>query len=139
MQNHPSLQGFFSGMSLTPVPIQGVIMSSKPLKWSFDIKGRRRERNERELSVAGFVFTNVQNYFPGPVRGRGQSPPSPPPWTNHCCAACAARCVNATTELRGVTISGAARPYVLTNGHTGHVLRAPDLFFLRGPQLAVAK
>jgi len=29
---------------------------------------------------------------------------------------------------------------VLTNGHTGHVPRAPDfLFFLRGPQLVVVK
>ena len=28
---------------------------------------------------------------------------------------------------------------VLTNGHTGHVPRAPGFFFLRGPQLAVVK
>jgi len=32
----------------------------------------------------------------------------------------------------------AAARVVLTNGHTGHVPRAPD-FFLKGPQLAVVK
>jgi len=28
---------------------------------------------------------------------------------------------------------------VLTNGHTGHVPRAPDFFLFEGPQLAVVK
>jgi len=53
-------------------------MSSKPLKWSFDIKGKQHERSKRELSVAGFIFTYVQNYFPGPLRVGGGDRPHPP-------------------------------------------------------------
>jgi len=62
-RNHPSPQGCFSGMPLIPVPIYGVKMSSKPLKWPFDIIGGRHERNKREFSVAGYIFTYVQKYF----------------------------------------------------------------------------
>jgi len=68
-RNHPSLQGCFSGMPLIPVLMLGVIMSSKPSKWLFDTIGKRHERNWREFSVAGFIFTYVKKNFSGPLMG----------------------------------------------------------------------
>ena len=44
----------------TSPDLGGVKMSSKPSKWLFDIIGGRHERNYREFSVAGFIFTYVQ-------------------------------------------------------------------------------
>jgi len=62
-------------------------MSSKPSQ--FDITGGRHERNCREFSVAGFIFTFLRNiftyvekYFSGPVtgeKGRGVIAPIAPP------------------------------------------------------------
>jgi len=57
-------------------------MSSEPSKWLLNTTGGRHERNYREFSVAGFIFTYVQKYFSGPLRrGRREvrSSPSPPP------------------------------------------------------------
>jgi len=54
-------------------------MSSTSSKWLFDIIGGRHER--REFSVAGFIFTNVQKYFSGPLTGGGRSPP--PLWIGY--------------------------------------------------------
>ena len=53
-------------------------MSSKPAKWLFDVKGGRHERNWKEFSVAGFIFTYVHKYFSGPLRG-GDRLHCPPP------------------------------------------------------------
>jgi len=55
-------------------------MSSKLSKWLFDIIGGRHERNYREFSVAGFIFTYVQKYFSGPLTGsdRPHRPRGPP-------------------------------------------------------------
>jgi len=44
-------------------------VSSKPAKWLFDVKGGRHERNWKEFSVAGFIFTYVHKYFSGPLMG----------------------------------------------------------------------
>ena len=63
-RNHPRLEGCFSGMPLIPVPIRGIKMSSKPLKWLFDVVGGR---HERVFSVAGFIFAHVQKYIHGPI------------------------------------------------------------------------
>jgi len=38
-----------------------------------------------------------------------------------------------------VVVQSHAGPSVLTNGHTGHVLRAPGFFLSEGPELAVVK
>jgi len=57
-------------------------MSSKPSKWLFGIIGGQHERNWREFSVAGFIFTYVQKYFPGRLIGGevGDRPNRPAPW-----------------------------------------------------------
>jgi len=55
-------------------------VSSKPSKWLFDIKGGRHERNWKEFSVAGFIFTYVHKYFSGPLSGgRAIAFIAPPP------------------------------------------------------------
>jgi len=67
-----------AGMPLIPVLISGVKMSSKPSNWLFDITGGRRRRKQRELFVAGFIFTYVQKYFfLAFVRGGGNRPHCP--------------------------------------------------------------
>ena len=48
-------------------------MSSKPLKWLFDITG-----GIREFSVAGFISTCVQKCFFWPSYGERSIAPSPP-------------------------------------------------------------
>jgi len=63
-------------------PDLGVKMSSKPSEWLFNVKGGRRERNWREYSVAGFIFTYVQKYF-GSLKGEGDRPHHPI-WVRHC-------------------------------------------------------
>ena len=50
-------------------------MSSKLTKWLFDIISGRHERNWREFSVPGFIFTYVQKYFSGPHMGAGGDRP----------------------------------------------------------------
>jgi len=47
---------------------------------------------------------------------------------------------NTHTRIRHVAVVYGKSRAVLTNGHTGHVPRAPAFFFFsRGPQLAVVK
>jgi len=68
-------------MSLIPVPIQGAKMSSKHSKWLFDITGGRHERNQREFSAAGFIFTYVRKYFLAFLRAGEEG--DRPPWIHH--------------------------------------------------------
>ena len=55
-------------------------MSSKPYKWLFAIKGGRHERNQREFSIAGFIFTCVKNIFLALLRGGGGIAPIARPY-----------------------------------------------------------
>ena len=56
-------------------------MSSKPCKWPFGMIHGRHERNQREFSVAGFIYVSiyfifyVQKYFSGPLTGATVDPP----------------------------------------------------------------
>jgi len=71
--------------TVVPVPIQGVKMSSKPFSWLFDVIVGQHERNWREFSVAGFIFTYARKYFSVFLTGGGGDRPRRPPplWIRH--------------------------------------------------------
>jgi len=64
--------------TVVPVPIQRVKMSSKPFSWLFDVIVGQHERNWREFSVAGFIFTYARKYFSVFLTGGGGDRPRRP-------------------------------------------------------------